>query len=205
MNWALRILGLLATLVVVLFAGLWIASHRRDAGRMRGSIEVARPAESVWPWLTGPERLTQWVGWLAAVEPDSTTPAEGIGHRSVWVIDDPRLKQRVRLRRTVTLWEPTHQLGVHIESPGQYSGDAFYELTELDNGRTRLDEDVRVRYTDRFSRLLEPMMTPDAMRKMVEDLNRLRTKLEAEPFQADPGGLADSLTTAADSSGAASR
>jgi len=39
------------------------------------------------------------------------------------------------------------------------------------------------------------MVTPDAMRKLVADLNRLRQMVEAEPFTPDPGGEADSTET----------
>jgi len=81
MKWALRIGGTIVAVLVVAAAGLWIASNRRDAGRMRASVEIERAPEEIWPWITEPEQLTQWVGWLAEVRPDTTTPDEGIGHR----------------------------------------------------------------------------------------------------------------------------
>ena len=120
MKWFVRIVGTLTAVLLVCVLGLWIASNRRDAGRMRASIEIARPPEEIWPWMTEPDRLTQWVGWLDAVEPDSTTPADGIGHREVWVMNDPRMKQKLLVPGTITLWEPPKQMGVHIEAPEMF-------------------------------------------------------------------------------------
>jgi len=93
MKAAIRIGGAILGLLLIAVAGLWIASNRRDAGRMRASVEIERAPEEIWPWITEPEQLTQWVKWLREVRPDTTSPAEGIGHRETRVIDDPRTKE----------------------------------------------------------------------------------------------------------------
>jgi uncharacterized protein YndB with AHSA1/START domain len=199
----LRIVGLLAVLVVVGFLGLWMASNRRDAGRMRASIEIARPPDEIWPWVTEPDKLEQWVGWLDEVVPDSTSPPEGIGHRETWVMNDPRMKQKLYVPGTITLWEPPKQMGVHIEVPEKFVGDILYTLEDLGNGRTRVEQDGRVRYMNRVAALMEPMVTPDAMRKLFDDMKRLREKVESVPYEpvpevyANPDSLADSLATGA--------
>jgi uncharacterized protein YndB with AHSA1/START domain len=203
MKWFLRIVSLLAVLVVVCVLGLWIASNRRDAGRMRASIEIARPPDEIWPWVTEPDKLEQWVGWLDQVVPDSTSTPEGIGHRETWVMNDPRMKQKLSVPGTITLWEPPKQLGIHIEVPAMFVGDILYTLEDLGNGRTRVEQDGRVRYESRFAALMEPMVTPDAMRKLFDDMKRLREKVEAVPYEpvpemyANPDSLADSLATGA--------
>jgi carbon monoxide dehydrogenase subunit G len=200
MKWAIRIAGVIVGLVVVCFLGLWIASNRRDAGRMRASIEIERAPEEIWPWLNEPEQLTQWVGWLSEVRPDSTTPAEGIGHRATWVMDDPRMKQQTLVPGTITVWDPPDQVGVHVEVAGSFDGDVLYKLTDLGNGRTRVEQDGRFSYASRLTSLLEPLLTPDAMRKMFEDMKRLKSKVEAVP--EDDQGVRDdedSTSTAADS------
>jgi uncharacterized protein YndB with AHSA1/START domain len=197
MKWVARSLLALIVVFVVTLVGLWLASNRSDAGRMRASIEIARPAEVIWPWMVEPARLTQWVGWLEAVEDDSTSPAEGIGHRETWVMNDPRMKEKMRVPGAITLWEPPNQLGVHVALPGMFEGDVLYKLTDLGNGRTRVEQDGRYRYESRLTKLLEPMITPDAMRKVVADLNRLRQLVEAEAFTPDPGDV-DSLEAVVD-------
>lgn len=191
MKWIFRIVGALVVVIVVSVLGLWIASNRRDAGRMRGSVEISRSPDEVFEWMTDPGLLTQWVGWLSEVRPDSTTPAEGIGHRETWIMDDPRMKQKVAIPGTITLWEPPQQIGVHIEAPNMFEGDVFYKLTDLGNGRTRVEQDARFHYLDRFAALMEPMVTPEAMRKMVDDMHRLKTKVEAQPYPADSDSTGD--------------
>lgn len=193
LKWIVRIVSTVCVLLVVFVLGLWIASNRRDAGRMRGSIEIERSPDEVFAWMNEPGKLTQWVGWLTEVRPDSTTPREGIGHRETWIMDDPRMKQKVSVPGTITLWEPPLQMGVHIEAPGMFEGDVFYKLTDIGSGRTRVEQDARFHYLDRLAALMEPMVTPEAMHKMVDDMHRLKAKVEAQPFPAD--------SAAADSSG----
>ena len=187
MKLAIRIGGTIVALFVIAVAGLWIASNRRDAGRMRASVEIERAPEEIWPWITEPEELTQWVGWLATVQPDSTSPAEGIGHRETWVMDDPRSKGKLMMPGTVTLWEPPDQVGVHVQVPGSFDGDVLYTLTDLGNGRTRVEQDSRFTYASRLESLLEPLRTPDEMRKMFNDMKRLKDKVEAVPDDPNQG------------------
>ena len=203
MKLAIRIGGAVLGLLLLGLAGLWIASNRRDAGRMRASVEIERAPEEIWPWITEPEQLTQWVGWLAEVKPDTTTPAEGIGHRATWVMDDPRSKEKMLVPGTVTLWEPPDQVGVHVEVPGSFSGDVLYTLTDLGNGRTRVEQDGRYTYESRLVSLMEPLLTPDAMRKMFDDMKRLKQKVEAVAEDPNQGVQDDdsTRTTPADSTG----
>ena len=187
MKAAIRIGGAILGLLLIAVAGLWIASNRRDAGRMRASVEIERAPEEIWPWVTEPEQLTQWVKWLREVRPDTTSPAEGIGHRETRVIDDPRTKEPKLEAGNVTLWEPPDQMGIHVEVPDEYQGDILYTLTDLGNGRTRVEQDGRFTFDKRFASLLEPLMTPGAMRKMFDDMKRLKEKVEAVPEDPNEG------------------
>ena len=197
MKAAIRIGGAILGLLLIAVAGLWIASNRRDAGRMRASVEIERAPEEIWPWVTEPEQLTQWVKWLREVRPDTTSPAEGIGHRETRVIDDPRTKEPKLEAGNVTLWEPPDQMGIHVEVPDEYEGDVLYTLTDLGNGRTRVEQDGRFTFDKRFASLLEPLMTPGAMRKMFDDMKRLKEKVEAVPEDPNEGvGDDDSTSTA---------
>lgn len=197
MKAAIRIGGAILGLLLIAVAGLWIASNRRDAGRMRASVEIERAPEEIWPWITEPEQLTQWVKWLREVRPDTTSPAEGIGHRETRVIDDPRTKEPKLEAGNVTLWEPPDQMGIHVEVPDEYQGDILYTLTDLGNGRTRVEQDGRFTFDKRFASLLEPLMTPGAMRKMFDDMKRLKEKVEAVPEDPNEGvGDDDSTSTA---------
>ncbi|MCE9626488.1 MAG: SRPBCC family protein [Candidatus Eisenbacteria bacterium] len=185
MKWVVRIVGTLVALLVLSVLGLFIASNRRDAGRLRGNVEIDRPLETVWAWLSEPDKLTQWVGWLEAIEPDTTTVAEGIGHREWWVMNDPHMQGKLRIPGEITVWDPPNRIGVHIAMPGMMTGDVLYSLTALPNGRTRFEQDGRFRYENKFAALMEPLVTPDAMKKLVDDMRRLKQKVEAEEFPAD--------------------
>jgi len=195
MKAAIRIGGAILGLLLIAVAGLWIASNRRDAGRMRASVEIERAPEEIWPWITEPEQLTQWVKWLREVRPDTTSPAEGIGHRETRVIDDPRTKEPKLEAGNVTLWEPPDQMGIHVEMPDEYEGDILYTLTDLGNGRTRVEQDGRFTFDKRFASLLEPLMTPGAMRKMFDDMKRLKEKVEAVPEDPNEGVSDDDDST----------
>jgi hypothetical protein len=110
----------------------------------------------------------------------------------------------VQVPGTVTLWEPPDQVGVHVEVPGSFSGDVLYTLTDLGNGRTRVEQDGRYTYDSRLVSLIEPLLTPDAMRKMFDDMKRLKQKVEAVPDDPNQGMHDDEDSTAtapADSTG----
>jgi len=197
MKWAIRVGGALVALFVVFLLGLWIASHRRDAGRMRASVEIARAPEEIWPWITEPEQLTRWVGGLSEVRPDTTTPAEGIGHRETWVRDDLRTKGKMLVPGTITLWEPPDQMGIHFEVANAFDGDVLYRLVALGNGGTRVEQDGRFHYAGWRSSLMEPLRTPNDMRKMFEDMKRLKSRVEAVPDDVNQGLGSDEDSTAA--------
>src|SRR5262249_49885460 len=162
-----------------------------------GSVEIDRPTDEVFAWIREPDKLTQWVGWLAEVQNDPTTPKEGIGHRETWVMDDPRMKTRISVPGTITLWDPPGQMGVHVEMPRAAGGAASTSPTAPGAGRPRLEGAAPFRSLPRLATLLEPVTTPDAMHKMYDDMQRLKRKLEAQPFPSD--------STAADSSAGAAR
>jgi uncharacterized protein YndB with AHSA1/START domain len=178
MKWVLRIVGALVGLAVLAVLILFALSKRPDAGKGEVSIEIAQPPTVVWAWITEPEKLKQWVGWLAAVESDTTT-AMGVGHREVWVMDDPNAKEPMRLPAVVTAEDAPHSGSAHIEVPGSFEGEVSYVLTDLGGGRTRLTQKADFRYTNPVFALLEPLVTPEANKKMATDLARLKAKAEA--------------------------
>ena len=94
---------------------------------------------------------------------------------------------------------------MHVEVPGSFNGDVLYTLTDLGNGRTRVEQDGRFTYDSKLVSLMEPLLTPDAMRKMFDDMKRLKEKVEALPEDPNQGVHDDEDSTAtqapADSTG----
>jgi uncharacterized protein YndB with AHSA1/START domain len=184
MKW-LRFAGL--TLLVMLLLAiflLWVARFRPGAGTGSHSVEIDRPPQVVWPWLREPEKMKSWVSWLVAVEPDPTSP-EGVGHRTVLTMEDRNNgNQRMRLPTTTTEWDPPHRLAAHIVYAGLFDGDQRYILTPLPGGRTRFTIESRFHYGQWFANLMEPVITPQAGKKLADDMARLKSLVEAEPAVA---------------------
>lgn len=174
MRWVWRVLiGLFAILVLGL-GTLWGLSFRHDAGVLRASVEIAKPPAAVWPWITEGEKLKQWVGWLVEVR-------EVGPHHDVWVMEDRNNgNQRVEIEGISTLEDPPHRLEAHTKAAGAFESDEAFLLTDL-GGRTRLEMVSRDTYTQWFARLMEPLISHEASVKMVDDLARLKSKIEAQP------------------------
>jgi uncharacterized protein YndB with AHSA1/START domain len=178
MKWLIRIVGVLVAIVVVALVGLLAVSRRPGAGKCDVSVEIAQPPQVVWAWITEPDKLTQWVGWLSAVESDTTT-AMGVGHREVWVMNDPNAKQPMRIPCTVTAEDAPRKGAALIDMKGMFLGTVEYTLTDLGNGHTRLTQKTKFTYSHPMAALMEPFITPQAQKKQVADFARLKAKAEA--------------------------
>lgn len=179
MKWlAWGVAGLLG-LVLVMVGVLWVLGRRGDAGRVQASVDVDRPPAEVWAWITEPEKEKAWVSWLVEVKADG--PAR-VGSHQVWVMEDRNNgNARVQIGSVATAVEPGRRLEVRLSAPGMFTGDAVYALEDLGNGQTRLAVDSRYRYDMAFARLMEPLITPSAKKKFLEDLSRLKTLAESAP------------------------
>lgn len=174
------LLGILALAVLALLAmGL-----RPGAGTITGEVVIERRPAEVWPWIVDGERLMEWIGWLTEVD-DLTPGVEGVGARRRWVMIDPTMDdQRVEIMGEITAYEPERRSTMSIESPGMFSGWGTYELVDLGGGRTRVEYVSEYSLDSWFGRLLEPLVTPQASAKAVDDLARLKERVEAAPNAA---------------------
>jgi carbon monoxide dehydrogenase subunit G len=182
MKLLLKIVVAALLILVVLPVLVLCAMHfRPGAGQLVTSVEIARPRAQVWRWLSEEDKLKQWVGWLAAIESDSTSPA-GVGHREVWVMDDPHMDKKngpMRLPTTMTGWDPPNSMAGHVGVAGVFDGEFTYKVDDLGD-RTRVTSVSDWRYHG-ISWLLEPLVTPEANKKMTTDFGTLKAKVEAEP------------------------
>jgi uncharacterized protein YndB with AHSA1/START domain len=179
MKWLAWGVGGLLGVVFLACAVLWVLGRRDDAGRVLVSIDVARPPADVWAWVTEPEKEKAWVSWLVDVRRPGPLR---VGSTETWVMEDRHNGNKpMEIRSVTTAIEPGHVLAVQLSSPGVFTGNAVYTLTDLGNGRTRLSCDSRYRYELAFARLLEPLITPSATKKFAEDFARLKTLAESAP------------------------
>jgi len=165
--------GLVLVAVLVLY-GMGL---RPNAGNTLVEVEIARPPEDVWAWITEPAKVKQWVNGLVEVRED-THGIEGVGARETWIMDDPNLKKRIEVPSLVTAYDKPRMVSVHIEAPGMFAGDLTYTLTPTATG-TRLAQKGTWRYGDLFSRLMEPLITPQANAQGRVDFAKLKALAEA--------------------------
>ena len=77
-----------------------------------------------------------------------------------------------------TAFQPPREFGAHIASEGMFEGDISYRLKEAGENKTALEYDFRYRYETFFARLMEPLITPQAQKKLDGDLARLKQLAE---------------------------
>lgn len=180
MKWILYLLAGLAGLIVLAVVVLLALGGGRGESRHETSVEIAKPASVVFTWITEPERVKSWVGWL--VEIKSLTPGQtGVGAREVWVMEDRNNNnQRMDIEAQFTKHETDRLVEARLSLPEGFTGTVTYELQPLDANRTRLRYSGSFRYEHWLAKLLEPVISRSAQQKLEEDLARLKQKAEAE-------------------------
>jgi uncharacterized protein YndB with AHSA1/START domain len=181
MKW-LKWIGIaLAALIVIPIGTLLILGHRANAGRSHVSVEIAGSPEQVWVWLDDSARLKQWVSWMVEVR-EPQPPRHAVNAPLTWVMkDENNGGMLMALDGRITQYDPPNRLAVAISSREyQFSGDETYVLTNLGNGRTRIQVDSKYHYDMWLANLMEPLVTPAAEKKMVGDLARLKSLVESK-------------------------
>jgi uncharacterized protein YndB with AHSA1/START domain len=176
MKWAIRIGGGLLAALLLAAVVLAAMGQRSNAGRLQASVDVNASREQVWPWITEPEKLKQWVSWMVEVRGGATT---GVGSKSVWVMrDENNGGQIMEIHSICSEYTPPSQLRVTVGVEQAFGGDQIYRLQDLGSGRTRLEAVGRYRFDMWFAKLLEPLITPAAEKKLVGDMTRLKSLVE---------------------------
>jgi uncharacterized protein YndB with AHSA1/START domain len=178
MKWFIRIAAGLVLVLAMAVVLLLIIGHRANAGRVSASTEISASPEQLWAYLNDGEKLKQWVSWL--VEVRGWDPQhQGVGTSRTWVMrDENNGGQLMEIQGKCTEYAPPTRLTVLLSAGDIFDGEQAYRLTNLGNGRTRLDVASRYHFTPWFARLMEPLITPAAQKKMVGDLARLKSLVE---------------------------
>lgn len=175
MKWVWRIGGGFLALLLLCAVAIFAMGRRSEAGHLHASIEINGSPEQVWPWINESDKLTQWVSWLVEVRgPDGKTA--GVGAKRVLVMkDENNGGMLMEIQGATTEYAPPRRLTLQLSTPGAFDGLESYELSDLGNGRTRVDIDGRYRYTQWFASFMEPLITPAAKKKLDGDLARLKS------------------------------
>jgi uncharacterized membrane protein len=186
MKWILylagSVVGLLAIAIVVLLVLGALSERRIDA-----TVDIDRPADAVFAWVTEPRRLQAWIGWLIDIR--NVTPQQGlVGSRQVWVMEDRNNNNaRMEIETEFVIYRPGQALNARLNAPGAFTGAVDYVLEPLGPNRTRLKYSMSYDYQMWLARLLEPIIARSARQKLEEDLARLKQRAEAEPVGVAQG------------------
>lgn len=175
MGWAKRVVLVFMAIVLLLAAGLWAAGMRSGAGKNEIVLEINKPPSDVFPWLLEPEKLKQWITGMT--EMTQLTPgavAVGTKSRDVVVMGSEATVMNVE----ITALEPNRLLAARIDAD-LFSEDIRYELSGQ-NGKTRLAYSAVASYKHWFAKLLEPVITPAAQHKLVEDAAKLKALVQSQ-------------------------
>ena len=173
-------------LIVGGIVALFALGLRPGAGTLVSDITIARPPAIVWRWLTEPVRIARWTSWVADVKQDSLAPGAA-GSRQSWQLVDPNLHDRVPITGTVTEQDAPRMLRMQVRTPGLFESVRTWTLEPVAGG-THLSQTERVHYDVWAARFMEPLVTPQAQRRMAGDQARLKQLAESAP--AAPESLA---------------
>ncbi len=147
------------------------------------SVDIGASRERIWPWLIEGEKAKRWVSWLVEVRPvgpagDSKT--NPVGRTEIWVMKDENNGGKfMEVTGTCTEYAEPDRLSAALSSPGSFEGVQSYRLVDLGGGRTRLEVNGSYRFSEWFARLLEPLIMPQARKKLEGDLARLKSEVES--------------------------
>jgi uncharacterized protein YndB with AHSA1/START domain len=180
MKWVKRIAIVLAVLLIVPMAVLLVLGHRANAGLAQASVEINASPDQVWTWLDDGDRLKQWVSWMVEVKYPDPQKMSGLGGKRIWTLkDENNGGMLMQIAGTFSEYAPPSRMTVQVaDSDGMFNGEESYRLVDLGGGRTRMEIRSRAHYTEWFANLMEPLITPEAEKKLVMDLNHLKKLLE---------------------------
>ena len=179
-KWVIRIAIVLAVLLIVPAATLLVLGHRANAGVMRASVEINAPPDLVWTWLDDSDKLKQWVSWVVDSKYVDPQRPHGVGSKRIWMMKDENSGGTLmEIDGTYSEYAPPSRMTLQIaDTQGMFQGDSSYHLVDLGRGRTRIDVLERARYTEWFASLMEPLITPQAEKKLVMDVGTLKKLIE---------------------------
>jgi uncharacterized protein YndB with AHSA1/START domain len=180
MRWIGYPLAAVGAVVVIGLVILLALGGGRGQSRLVRTIEINKPADVVFEWITEPPRLKAWVGWLRDVQRPAPDPL-GIGSREVWVMEDRNNNnQLMEIHAEYTQVEPGRRLEARLNAPAAFTGTVTYELQPIDARRTLLTYRCEYRFEHWLAKLFEPLISRSAQQKLNEDLERMKQKAEAE-------------------------
>jgi uncharacterized protein YndB with AHSA1/START domain len=176
MKW-LKVFAILGVVIIGgAFAVVFALGRMPNADRMQASVEINAPTNKVWTWIDDGQKMKQWVSWLADVKESGP---RGVGSTLTMTMrDENNGGQVMRIESRCTEYVPQSRMSVSLIAP-EFEGAQSYRLTDLGNGRTRLETEGRFHFSEWFANFMTPLIMPAARSKLEGDLGRLKTLAEA--------------------------
>jgi uncharacterized protein YndB with AHSA1/START domain len=180
MKWIGYILAGVGAIALIAVVVLLALGGGRGHSRLVRTIEIDKPADVVYGWITEPPRLTACVGGLIDIRRDTADPL-GVGSREVWIMEDRNNNnERMEIQAEYTRVEPSRLVEARLNVPDGFTGTVIYELQPIDANRTHLTYRSEYQFEHWLAKLLEPVISRSAQQKLNEDLDRMKQKAEAE-------------------------
>ena len=142
--------------------------------RNEAAISIDAPQQLVFRWLTEPELMQRWIGGLLEFAPLDPGPAAGSRSRQTL-----RMKgQTFSLDSVITAFAPPDAFDVQVEHRG-FESTSRYRLEEHES-HTHVVVTIETTYKLFANRLLGALVTREAQKKLVADLERLKGLAEAD-------------------------
>lgn len=172
-----RFLLFLVVTTLVATAGLWILGGKKTD--FSTSISIAAHPSQIFPYLTQPEQLKQWMTGLEQVDeilpiPKGEYAPVADTHRTL-VDPSGRLSQ---FRDTVIRFTPDELISVQ-------STNSLIVLTSIFQLEIKAPRQTSITYQVKsmpvgLGRLLAPLRTSDLQKQIVDDVRRLKELVERE-------------------------
>lgn len=142
--------------------------------RNEHAVEIAAPADVVFPYLVEGDKRLLWMGALKETE-QLTEGAPGVGSRWREVFEDHG--QRIELETELTQYEPSKRLRVRLAHRG-FESTSTQELEEV-GGVTRVSTVIETEFKALAARLVGRVVTGHAQNRLEADLAALKELVEA--------------------------
>jgi uncharacterized protein YndB with AHSA1/START domain len=138
------------------------------------TVALPGPPDSVFPWLLEPDRVPRWTGHLEGYERVGEAPTgPGSRFRETLVLSGSKFSVEIE----VTRFDPPEAAESRFGTNGVELHNTY--ALEAADGGTRLTQSLDAKATSFGARMLIPVVQPRLERKLTEDLERLKTVLEA--------------------------
>ena len=137
-------------------------------------MEIAAPADVVFPYLVEGDKRLLWMGALKETE-QLTDGAPGVGSRWREVFEDHG--HRIELETELTQYEPNKRLRVRLAHRG-FESTSTQELEDA-GGVTRVSTVIETEFKALAARLVGRVVTRHAQNRLEADLAALKELVEA--------------------------